>query len=104
MLRHPGLAAMNSLTRTGGVSRGPHLTHLLITILLVLGSPTPTVRAAVPDCTCRAVRPAAGTPILASMLDKFYSFIMSVCNSQQRMIQLGVIGMGIGLYIIWWRK
>jgi hypothetical protein len=60
--------------------------------------PTATVRAA-------AHAPSAGrTVVVAGPWKSFVTFLENTLNSRRRMLQFGILGMCLALYIMIWRR
>jgi hypothetical protein len=91
---------MISFSQTTGVLRQPFLARTLLLIALTIGAAAPPTQAATPEAVATCNRDGGSTIVLASLLDRFFSFASSALSSQQRMLQLGIIGMCIGLYIL----
>jgi hypothetical protein len=91
---------MTSFSRTTGGLRQSILARTLLLIALAIGTTAPQAQAATPAAVAMGDHASVSTVVLASLLDRFFSFASSALSSQQRMLQLGIIGMCIGLYIL----
>jgi hypothetical protein len=91
----------------------PYLARLLVSVVLALLPSAAYAQQGVmlsrwssngPVACERAAKPCrlslAASPVLGSFLDKFFSYVNAALGSQHRMLQFGVIGMCIGLFIL----
>ncbi len=92
---------MRSLVVPSGPERKRVGTGVVLAFVFVL-SATPALAAA-PSTSCEQrlhSSPGTPTPVLAWSLDRVFRPIGRVINSRQRMVQLGMVGMCIGLFIL----
>ena len=95
-----GRCIMFAFSLKAGRARKPILAPLLLIVILTLGTTCGKSQGAAPSHVHIVAGASDPSPVLAGLLDRFFSFLSTTLSSQARMLQLGIIGMCIGLYIL----